>query len=134
MHIIKSHHLFQIWLIKIPFTIQHRNIRNLATELYKFLQGLPPPIFNELFCRTRFNYNLLINNFLSRQRENSMRYGIEWECPCRLCKVYIPLVGCIWVTKIKKIILSKLMSISFSKVVKMLSWLIYTYIFNMEFW
>lgn len=77
------------------FTIHHRNIRNLATELYKFLQGLSPPIFNELFCRTRFNYNLLINNFLSRQRENSMGYGIEWECPCRLRKVYIPLVGCI---------------------------------------
>ena len=34
-------------------TIHHRNIRTLAIETYKFLQGLSPPLFNEIFCRKR---------------------------------------------------------------------------------
>ena len=30
--------------------IHHRNIRTLATEIFKFLQGLSPPILNEVFA------------------------------------------------------------------------------------
>ena len=74
------------------FTVHHRNIRNLAIELYKFQQKLSPPIFNYFFCRARFSYNLR-GNFLSRKRENSVRYGIEWECPCILRKAYVPRAG-----------------------------------------
>ena len=99
--------------------IHHRNIRTLAIETYKFLQGLSPPLFNEIFVERELSY---------RRRVNSVRYGTEsvsflapkiwdilpkeikdsktlnvfktkikkWvprECPCRLCKTYVPQVG-----------------------------------------
>ena len=106
-------------------TIQHRNIRALAVEIYKVIQGISPPLLNEVFVPC--NYDLRGNNFLGR-RVKSVRYGTEsisflapkiWEilpneikdsdtlqifkakikewvpveCPCRLCKVYLPQVG-----------------------------------------
>ena len=108
-------------------TIHHRNIKILATETYKFLQGLSPPLMNEIFVE-RNNYSLPGNNVLTRRRVNSVRYGTEtvsflapkiwdilpkdikdsesldifkrkikkWipsECPCRLCKTYVPQLG-----------------------------------------
>ena len=108
--------------------IHHRNIKILATETYKFLQGLSPPLINEIFVERNNNYSLRGNNVLTRRRVNSVRYGTEtvsflapkiwdilpkdikdsesldifkrkikkWipsECPCRLCKTYVPQVG-----------------------------------------
>ena len=109
-------------------TIHHRNIKILAIETYKFLQGLSPPLMNEIFVERNNNYSLRGNNLLTRRRVNSVRYGTEavsflapkiwdilpkdikdsesldifkrkikkWipsECPCRLCKTYVPQVG-----------------------------------------
>ena len=116
-------------------TIHHRNIRTLAIETYKFLQGLSPPLFNEIFVEKELSYSLRGDNPLARRRVNSVRHGTEsvsflapkiwdilpkeikdsktlnvfktkikkWvprECPCRLCKTYVPQVGFISVTKI----------------------------------
>ena len=36
-------------------TIQYRNIKILATETYKFLQGLSPPLMNEIFVERNNN-------------------------------------------------------------------------------
>ena len=58
-------------------SIHHRNIRTLATEIFKFLHGLSPEILNEVFIERNFNYNLRGNNFLSRRRVNSVRYGTK---------------------------------------------------------
>ena len=58
-------------------SIHHRNIRTLATEIFKFLQGLSPPILNEVFAERNFNYNLRGNNLLIRRRVMSVRYGTE---------------------------------------------------------
>ena len=44
---------------------------------YNFLQGYSPPTLYEVFVERDFNYNLLGNNFLSRWRVNSVRYGTE---------------------------------------------------------
>ena len=109
-------------------TIHHRNIRTLAIETYKFLQGLSPPLFNEIFVERELSYSLRGDNPLARRRVNSVRHGTEsvfflapkiwdilpkeikdsktlnifktkikkWvprECPCRLCKTYVPQVG-----------------------------------------
>ena len=109
-------------------TIHHKNINILATVTYKFLQGLSPPLMNEIFAERNNNYSLRGNNVLTRPRVNSVRYGIEtvsflapkiwdillnnikdsesldifkrktknlipWECPCKFCKIYVPLVG-----------------------------------------
>ena len=58
-------------------TIHHRNIKILATETYKFLQGLSPPLMNEIFVERNNNYSLRGNNVLTRRRVNSVRYGTE---------------------------------------------------------
>ena len=58
-------------------SIHHRNIRSPATEIFKFLQGLSPPILNEVFAERNFKYNLRGNNFLIRRRVMSVRYGTE---------------------------------------------------------
>ena len=60
-------------------TIHHRNIKILATEIYKFLQGLSPPLMNEIFVERNNNYSLRGNNLLTRRRVNSMRYGTETD-------------------------------------------------------
>ena len=58
-------------------TLHHRNIKILATETYKFLQGLSPPLMNEIFVERNNNYSLRGNNILTRRRVNSVRYGTE---------------------------------------------------------
>ena len=115
-------------------TIHHRNIRALKfrnlqnLEIYKVIQGISPPLLNEVFVPRQYNYDLRGSNFLERRRVKSVSYGPEsisflapkiWEilpneikdsytlqifkakikkwvpveCPCRLCKVYLPQVG-----------------------------------------
>ena len=58
-------------------TIHHRNIKILANETYKFLQGLSPSLMNEIFVERNNNCCLRGNNFLTRRRVNSVRYGTE---------------------------------------------------------
>ena len=58
-------------------TIHHRNIKIPVTETYEFLQGLSPPLMNEIFVEKNNNYSLPGNNFLTRRRVKSMRYGTE---------------------------------------------------------
>ena len=59
--------------------IHHRTIKILATatETYKFLKGLSPPLLNEMFVERWNNYSLQGNNVLTRQRVNLVRYGTE---------------------------------------------------------
>ena len=66
--------------------IHHRNVKILATETYKFLQGLSPPLMNEIFVERNNNYSLRGNNVLTRRRWNNVltrrivisgRYGTE---------------------------------------------------------
>ena len=47
-------------------TIHHRNIRTLAIETYKFLQGPSPPLFNEIFVERELSYSLRGDNPLAR--------------------------------------------------------------------
>ena len=58
-------------------TIHHRNIKILATETYKFFQGLSPPPMDEIFVERNSSYSLRGNNVLTRRRVNSVRYGTE---------------------------------------------------------
>ena len=58
-------------------SIHHRNIRILATEIYKFLQGLSPRLLKEVFVERDCNYNLRGNSVLKRRKVNSVRYGTE---------------------------------------------------------
>ena len=39
-------------------TIHHRNIRALAIEIYKVMQGISPPLLNEVFVPRQCNYEL----------------------------------------------------------------------------
>ena len=58
-------------------TIYHTNRRALAIEIYKAIQGISPPLLNELFAPRQYNYDLRGNNFLDRRRVTSVRYGTE---------------------------------------------------------
>ena len=55
-------------------SIHHRNIRVLATEIYKVLIGYSPAILNEVFVRSHCKYNFRRNNSLERRRVNTVRY------------------------------------------------------------
>ena len=55
-------------------TIHHRNIKILATETYKFLQGLSPPLMNETFVEKNNNYNLWRNNVLNRRGTETVSF------------------------------------------------------------
>ena len=100
----------------------------MAIEIYKVMQGISPPLLNEMLVPRQCSYELRGNNFLERRRVKSVRCGTEsmsslapkiWEilpneikdsdtlqifkakikkwvpveCPCRLCKIYLPQVG-----------------------------------------
>ena len=58
-------------------TKHHRNIKILATETYKFLQGLSPRLMNEIVLERNNNYSLWWNNVLTRRRVNSVTYGTK---------------------------------------------------------
>ena len=58
-------------------TIHHRNIRNLAIETHKFLQGLFLLFLHEVFDERVCNYDLRNNNFIGRRRVNSLKYGTK---------------------------------------------------------
>ena len=132
---------------KNSVTIHHRNIKILATETYKFLQGLSLTLINEIFVERNNSHSLRGNNVLARRRVNSVRCGTEaisflspkiwdiWPKDIKdsksldifkrkikwLCKTYVPQVGFIWVAKLKDTYhLLKLKSIRFSIIVKML--------------
>ena len=47
-------------------TKHHRNIKIVATETCKFLQGFAPPLMNEIFVERSNNYSLRGNNLLTR--------------------------------------------------------------------
>ena len=57
--------------------MHHRNIRALAIEIYKVMQGISLPLLNEVFVPRQCNYELLGNNFLKRRRVKSVRYDTE---------------------------------------------------------
>ena len=58
-------------------SIHHRNIRVLATEIYKVLHGYYPAILNEVFVPSTCKYNFRKNNSLERRKVNTVRYGTE---------------------------------------------------------
>ena len=47
----------------------------MATKIYKVIQGISPPLLNEVLVSRQCNYDLRGNNFLERRRVKSVRYG-----------------------------------------------------------
>ena len=58
-------------------TIHHRNIRALATKIYKVMQGISPPLLNEVLPQRHCNYELRGNNLLERRRVKSVGCGTK---------------------------------------------------------
>ena len=54
-------------------TIHHRNIRALAIEIYKLIQGISPPLLNEVYVPRQCSYELRG----VRRTDKSVRYGTE---------------------------------------------------------
>ena len=84
------------------FGIHHKNIKTLAIEIFKFLNGLCPKIMSEVFQVTSSApYYLRDKNVLySRHPKTIQKLSIvifflkskskrKPNCPCRLCKTYL---------------------------------------------
>ena len=61
----------------ISVSIHHRNIQQLAIEIYTVLHGFSPPILNDIFVPVSRPFNFRRNDTLHRRRVNSVRYGTE---------------------------------------------------------
>ena len=55
-------------------TIHHQKSRHKNIQSFRRLSS---PLLNEVFIKQNCNYNLWGNNFLNRQRVNSVGYGME---------------------------------------------------------
>ena len=62
---------------RITVTICYWKNKILVTETYKFLQGLSPPLTNEVFVEKNSNYGLRENNVLTKLRVESVRYDTD---------------------------------------------------------
>ena len=58
-------------------TIHIRNFKFLLTEVYKFLNGLSPPIMNEVFQTNDCPYDLRNPRILASKHKSTIKYGIN---------------------------------------------------------
>ena len=58
-------------------TIHQNNLESLAKEIYKFLNGLSPPIMNGAFMIRNNNYNLRNFQCLYSTNKRTVKYGTE---------------------------------------------------------
>ena len=58
-------------------TINIRNLKFLLTEVYKFLNGLSPPIMNEVFQTNDNPYDLRNPRILASKHKSTIKYGIN---------------------------------------------------------
>ena len=58
-------------------TIHMRNLKFLLTEIYKFLNGLSPPIMNEVFQANDCLYDLRNPRILPSKHKFTIKYGIN---------------------------------------------------------
>ena len=58
-------------------TIHIRNLKFLLTEVYKFLNGLSPPIMNEVFQTNDCPYDLRNPRILASKHKSTIKYGIN---------------------------------------------------------
>ena len=58
-------------------TIHIRNLKFLLTEVYKFLNGLSPPIMNEVFQTNDCPYDLRNPRILASKHISTIKYGIN---------------------------------------------------------
>ena len=59
------------------FTVHHRNIQNLATELYKVKNNLSPNFMNSIFKSTENHYNLRNDKTFQTFNIRTVYYGSE---------------------------------------------------------
>ena len=58
-------------------TIHQNNLECLAEEIFKFLNGLSPPIMNGAFMIRNNNYNLRNFQYLYSTNKKTIKYGTE---------------------------------------------------------
>ena len=57
--------------------IHIRNLKFLLTEVYKFLNGLSPPIMNEVFQTNDCTYDWRNSRILASTHRSTIKYGIN---------------------------------------------------------
>ena len=61
----------------IESTIHIRNLKFLLSEVYEFLNGLSPPIMNEVFQINNCPYDLRNPRILASKHKSTIKYGIN---------------------------------------------------------
>ena len=64
-------------LLETDGSVHEQNLQVLATEMYKFSNGLSTPLMKDMFPINRNPYNLRQNSQFSRPRVNTVCHGTE---------------------------------------------------------
>ena len=87
------------------FTIHHRNLQKLATEMFKIKNNLSPLFMNKVFSDSTNPYNLrnepefgtsnvhTVHKKSINEFKNKIKFWKPEGCTCRLCKTYIHNLG-----------------------------------------
>ena len=68
----------QLLKIDSSVTVQNRNLRSLATEMYKIYHGILPTIINEIFpLRHQNQYNLRNWTYFDATKVRTVNHGCE---------------------------------------------------------
>ena len=67
----------QLLIIDNSFTVHHRNVQNLAIELYKVQNDLAPKFMNSIFKLTNNRYNLRGDSSFETSNIRTVCYGSE---------------------------------------------------------
>ena len=59
------------------FSIHHRNLQVLATEMFKIHRGLSPEILRDIIVSKTSSYNLRRNDIFEKRQVHFAYYGIE---------------------------------------------------------
>ena len=77
IHIDHNSSFSEIVEISNEIAIHIRNLKFLVTEIYKLLNGLSPPIMNEVFQINEYPYNLRNPRALASKHKSTVRYGLD---------------------------------------------------------
>ena len=61
-----NHHHLDNCSIRKTVKIHHRNLKALAIEICRVIQGISPSLLNEVFMTRQCNYDLRENKFFER--------------------------------------------------------------------
>ena len=73
-----------------------RNLQQLATEMFKIKHDLSPSFMHSVFPERENHYNRHNRSTSLNEFKRKIKFWKPEGCSCRMCKVFIEKVGCIY--------------------------------------